>query len=437
MAADRKFDDPLARPLARALAEGLDRSGRTCPGPEILALYFDRALAADEAVRWEPHFAACARCQELLAAMARMELAAAPGVQPRPSGFTWLWNWRWLAPAAAALGALVIWVVLSDTALFQRPGPNIARNIETASKPSSQPSVTGTDRVASTTPEEQPAAAEPGRSAPGLASREVGGKRPLAPQIPEGKSATRADQVMAPKPSVPAEAQATKVGGLQEKKDEFAAVVIPSGAPPKATEEQNRVAEAKSAEPEARAETQTLARDAAQRPAAAPAQVARSNEQDARAASEALQKRKAEPVAQAAEAVGVEPGRAARFRDKGQIAAGYAAANVASSEVVWRFGPSGSIERSSDAGATWQRQSSGVAADLLAGSAPTAEICWAVGRGGVVLRTTDGSTWVQLGSPTTLDLVSIAASDADHATVTTSEGKRHTTSDGGRTWRSL
>jgi len=120
-----------------------------------------------------------------------------------------------------------------------------------------------------------------------------------------------------------------------------------------------------------------------------------------------------------------------------ESAAPFATVSVAKTQILWRVGPAGSIERSDDAGGAWQSQASGVASDLLAGSAPSTSVCWVVGRGGVVLRTTDGKTWAQMGSPSSQDLIAVEARDAEQATVTTSDGKRYATSDGGRTWRSL
>jgi hypothetical protein len=189
-------------------------------------------------------------------------------------------------------------------------------------------------------------------------------------------------------------------------------------------------------------------RGAAQAPVA-PA--ARANEQSAQAAREAFEKKQAaaqgardeskKTEARAAEPVAgfvlvEQQPTVNKLRQESEAGGRFRAANVAGSKVVWRLGPAGSIERSADSGATWQRQTSGVSADLLAGSAPSPTVCWAVGRGGVVLRTTDGSTWSSLGSPTSQDLTAVEAVDADRATVTTADGKRYATTDGGRTWRS-
>lgn len=107
------------------------------------------------------------------------------------------------------------------------------------------------------------------------------------------------------------------------------------------------------------------------------------------------------------------------------------------SNVLWRTGPRGLIEFSSDMGTSWSRQTSGVLVDLVAGSAVSDKVCWVVGRAGAVLLTTDGGAhWKTLAFPLTEDLGGIRATEALHATVW---NLRHTksfeTTDGGVTWK--
>ena len=90
--------------------------------------------------------------------------------------------------------------------------------------------------------------------------------------------------------------------------------------------------------------------------------------------------------------------------------------------------PDGTVERSTNGGATWLAGRTGVGARLLAGS------CWLAGASGTVLRTTDGSTWQRVSAPDTADLGSITATGPDNATVTTRDGRVFTRADGGRTW---
>jgi hypothetical protein len=103
------------------------------------------------------------------------------------------------------------------------------------------------------------------------------------------------------------------------------------------------------------------------------------------------------------------------------------------SAVRWRLS-AGSVERSTDAGSSWEAVAGAAGADLLAGAAPSATVCWLVGRGGVVLRSTDGRTLQRVSFPEATDLSAVTATDQQHATVTAANGRQFRTSDGGRTW---
>ncbi len=90
--------------------------------------------------------------------------------------------------------------------------------------------------------------------------------------------------------------------------------------------------------------------------------------------------------------------------------------------------------RSVDGGVTWTPQATGTTARLTAGSAPQPDICWVVGEQGTVLVSTDGLSWQRVKSPIDASLVSVAATSADAATVTASDGRTFATTDRGRTW---
>lgn len=106
---------------------------------------------------------------------------------------------------------------------------------------------------------------------------------------------------------------------------------------------------------------------------------------------------------------------------------------------LWRIGPGGSIEYSTDMGKTWNKQMSGMTVDLLSGSAPTKRVCWIAGRKGVLLLTTDGGKhWKQIASPISGDIGGINAADAQNASVwDTSNHNRFQTRDGGVTWEQI
>ena len=74
---------------------------------------------------------------------------------------------------------------------------------------------------------------------------------------------------------------------------------------------------------------------------------------------------------------------------------------------------------------------------LVAGSAPSVKVCWVVGNKGTIYRTTDGTIWRKIPAPAQADLTAVDAKDASSATVTLKDGKKFSTSNGGKTWRAV
>jgi hypothetical protein len=100
----------------------------------------------------------------------------------------------------------------------------------------------------------------------------------------------------------------------------------------------------------------------------------------------------------------------------------------------WRILRGGAVQRSADAGSTWEMQNTGVTETLTAGASPSPSVCWLVGPGGIVLLSTDGRSWKRVGFPEALPLVAVRATDQQTATVTTADGREFVTEDGGLTW---
>jgi photosynthesis system II assembly factor YCF48-like protein len=101
---------------------------------------------------------------------------------------------------------------------------------------------------------------------------------------------------------------------------------------------------------------------------------------------------------------------------------------------AWRVGRRGLIQKLNEKG-KWKKQKSGVKADLYSSAFPSLDTGWAVGQAGTILRTTDGgTTWSQLPSPTTVDLIQVTATNNQAATVVTRGGQTFNTIDGGTTW---
>lgn len=169
----------------------------------------------------------------------------------------------------------------------------------------------------------------------------------------------------------------------------------------------------------------------AERPAAAPTLKDR---REARPSAERLAEDALAPPPPAAP----KPAPSAETVAQPQAMARFAAAPVLvaspDSNVQWRISGS-AVERSADAGRTWQAQPTGTTAELAAGSSPAPSVCWIVGRRGTVLLSTDGATWRRLPSPDPgADLAAVTALDDRTATVTAVDGRSFRTSDTGRTW---
>lgn len=72
---------------------------------------------------------------------------------------------------------------------------------------------------------------------------------------------------------------------------------------------------------------------------------------------------------------------------------------------------------------------------ITATASPSSTVSWFVGRAGAVLLTIDGRTVTRVPFPETTDLTAVTATDARIAVVTTIDGRRFRTDDGGKTWR--
>jgi photosystem II stability/assembly factor-like uncharacterized protein len=106
-------------------------------------------------------------------------------------------------------------------------------------------------------------------------------------------------------------------------------------------------------------------------------------------------------------------------------------------KILWMITGADAIEKSGDGGATWKLEYLETHARIIAGSAPSVKICWLVGDGGAILRTTNGTHWKTIKPPEETDFVRVEATDAFTATVTTLDGRRFSTSDGGKSWNSV
>src|SRR4051812_46211585 len=343
-----------------------------CADAEAFAAWADGTMSGSERAAFETHAADCARCQALMAAMARTE--------PPPIEIAAAW-WRrspfsWLMPLAVATAALVVVVHLTRSERpVSAPAPAIA-------------------------PQASAAAAAVPPSTAGREAASSAGSAPASPVAPPRRALSRSTDALRDGAANRNEAaRRDEAARREEAARHNEAARVATNEPPPALKTESR---AKAA---AAADAQIPITSAAPPPAP-------------RAAPEmmAARDRAAVPLAGANAAI--------------------AAPTLIGSpdpESQWRI-VHGAIEHSGDGGRTWQAQPLGTTDAIRAGSAPDARVCWAVGVGGTVMLTSDGLTWRRIEFPETVDLAGVRASDASHATVTTALGRSYVTADGGKTW---
>ena len=435
---DRSFEKALARNFPSSA------TGPPCPDPETLAAYHENALAPEELLFWNQHFAGCFRCQELLKHLAATDNQALPALEtgkpvtagpsytvtaaPR-SRFRWASSWRWAVPAGALAGGLLVWVAIRQT---QSPNLEMAKNQQA-------PSLSAETAHASPTPQNLGAPLpEVARKAERGLARERSERLPAAdasktstpekkglappqanPQksVPPPAAAKRRDQDAAGAPS------AKERGDFLDREGSERSVVKPRGeeSVSSSVARLQQEPQAMSAEvPKGVAESSTITRETT--------------------SAQPMQGKAPSSIG------GTLTAGSEKLRDfDSRVAFRKASAKTPvmiltpEGRVRWRAGKAGMIERSADGGGSWVAQRSGVAADLLAGSAVSDEVCWIIGRAGTILRTTDGGThWLKLPSPSSQDLAAVRATGAQQAVIFDVSNRRaYKTTDGGASWTTL
>jgi hypothetical protein len=389
-------DELVGRLAARHTSQAEGAAPAGCPEPEFMAAYMDGALTGDEVERCERHLAACASCRQMLAEMARgaetLSGTAASSAVERTS----LWSWRWLVPAAATVAAAALWVVLRPAPLPPRSAPVETGQMARADE------IEARSKLASPAPRDRgiPSQAEAKAAAPAGAPRGQSAHGAEGGSVSPAES-RRAEKVGPPAPRLAAEQPAP-----------------PAQAPPAAAPAKEMLAE-------------NMAKAEAPKDVAQAKPVQPSAERAGVAGAVAADRMVTAPAA-----VG-EPEATKQVARVARTAAENTPVVVRTPDplTLWRLGPAGSIQRSTDGGHTWKPQVSGVTLTIVAGSAPTPLVCWAVGQRGAVLRTTDGSNWEVVAAPTSLDLVAVVARDESSATIVASDGQAWMTTDGARTWQ--
>src|SRR3989441_1185690 len=377
-------------------------------------------------------------------------------------------NWRWLVPSVAAAAALALWIAVRPA---RHSSIEIARQIEPspiASQPPAQAQKQATleaQRLAAGGPPKTPiktpspseAATQPAKARPAagdeanqLARKENAGatagkfyrdRQTVSAGAAGGRESAKVADAQAEAPAIAAalEPSATRaepsraIADRKDKADQEPAarpphsdqIVTPRlAAPPPqtvvVTQEAVKTEQDKSSkEQSGRTVFDTTSSVSSESKAKESSQIA--SDSQTRRMTEVLRK----------PSVAVKGVNAPAFREREVLIAS------SSLSTLWRVGPGGMIERSRDAGRTWQAHVSNVAANLVAGEAPSDPLCWVVGQAGTIMRTTDGEHWEKISSPVPADWTAVKARDAMNATVMAANGQRFVTADGGRTWRAL
>ena len=378
------MSDVPGRLLRDTLQSRMSDESGGCLDAETLAAWADGALSRAARGAAERHAAGCARCQSMLAAMAR---TAPPAVLR-----SW---WRsplgWIVPLTAA-AALLVWMELPRPA--RQAAPQIAA-LRTVAAPAVEA--------------ESPAVVAPSAVPP--LSRVERADRPNSKRSIDADKDVAAVQANAAK-------EAFDTGLAKRTSDTRAAAPAEQAFAPTLRE-----AAAASAAAAALA-TPSLGAPAAAPPAAAPSSAppaAAPTSGEARASQVLVSK---DASAAQARIVSLDARRQAS-----EIAIPSSNANSR-----WRITGAGLVQHSSDGGTTWDTQATGAPAALTAGMSPSPSVCWLVGPRGLVLLSTDARSWKRIPFPEMADLTAVRAADEKTATVTTSDGRPFTTRDGGSTW---
>ena len=390
-----------------------------CLDAETLAAWAEQTLSSRERSAAEAHAADCARCQAMLAAMARTTPAAVEA--------PW---WRvhmmaWMVPMSAAAAALILWIALPMMRGSYAPGESAGRVAQ--AQPASPVDATVVPEIERSAREQKSDASRDERGGT------TAGARALRPREEFGRgdtkdrkltnSALAKNEALSVRPdgNVASETRAKALSDTA-RMSEPTAPAARTGAPGAAA-----ASSAGTAAPPPQPSAVSSAA-AATSPAAVAAPVPAAPQPPA-----SIQERAA--IESAREAAQVQQRAADRILARQALTAPRSAIVSPNPQSQWRIVPGGTIQRSTDGGATWQTQQTGVTTTFTAGASPSTLVCWIVGPRGAVQLSINGIAWKSVPLPEAIDLVSISATDEKKAVVTAVDGRSFVTVDGGATWQ--
>ena len=442
--AGSEVDAGFERLLKDAMTKRLRAAaGSECIDAETLAAWCDGALPRSERSFVEAHAARCARCQDMLAVMAR----TAPVDIGRAAWSLRQWVMM-LAPAATATAAVALWFAVepsrtapehsvahvavagADREAVAEAKQEVEADAKKPSLPDAASARTVTAPPADTPPpqtrDERMSSDRVASAKEGEALRRLAQTKDVDRLEPSSKSSelTKTDA---------GRARQELAAAVQEEKRKVAASPSASPGPPPATVTTAlpSVAAPPVSEPPAAPSPPPPAPPA--RPqAAAPSQQAAQTQQRARP-----DQQQADQQARGLGGVGAGRGgdtlNRAALNERIDVAPVVGVRTDAS--VQWRALSGRIIQHSADKGATWSTQYTlDDQAAIVAGSAPSSTTAWFVGRAGLVVATSDGRTWRRIAFPEPVDLISVLATDVRVAIVTAADRRVFSTTDGGASW---
>jgi hypothetical protein len=393
-----------------------------CLDADTLAAWSEGLLEGAERSSAESHASTCARCQAMLAVMARTTPVPASGTASPIRKWLML-----LGPAMAAAAAVALWFAVDPS---QRSAPSVLGELSKERAETAPAAVPAPEPAASPAPSDkdrpspqdafdgaQQAAAREGQTSARQRDERVGAEKLRAPANEKDVAGP------APPPPPPQAAPAPPaLGRTQDPRGNLA------GAANSQSPNQTQSSQARSPQVQS-SQAQNNQAQNSQAPQANQAQSPPPPRQQALEERVAVADSPGSRVAARRDAAA--PAESASFRG---VAAAFEI-RTPDPAVRWRVVDGRLVQRSPDAGVTWvdqYRADEGVT--LTAGVAPSTTACWIVGRAGAIVRTIDGRAWQRVRFPEPLDFTAVVAGDARTATVTATDGRQFATTDGGTTW---
>jgi hypothetical protein len=414
------------------------------PEINLLAAFAEGGLTGREREQVLSHLGKCATCRETLAVAMPGITAEHPHAAAAPSGTRWL-RWpmlRWAGVGAAVVVVAAAVVIQSSRRSAEMPKISVAApaaKSEQAKEPAKPAAVNEASPVLADRTTRKEVAAE--RDVRAKAERRTYNKKDAA----VGQSAN----------SAPAPALANKVAEsnapaqLQAATGSYAAAQSAKVQQPSSTVAGAGVAGAVAMEQKQQQAT----------PSAPPVPSASETvEVVGQADAVAIQKLKSQDDerVQLDRLSGSAAPRAAEARTKAGAPSGVARDAIAPSTATvsggplmkaaisipphWRLSSEGALERSTDAGRTWQLVRVAAPPPTLRSFSALGRDIWAGGSGGALFRSDDyGRTWARVTVKAgdlvlDSDIVRVEFTDALHGALMTVSGETWTTSDAGLTW---